>query len=245
MTSAPSPASWRCARRDGLVEDIDALAGLAKTNLPMAFVLAMLMFSMAGIPPLAGFFAKFYVFAAAIKAGLYRARRHRRAGERGRAPTTTCASSRSCSSTSRARRSCRSSAGRAGHGAVGTVRAAVRHRAQRPWSTRRSRRRGRCISRPDDDDRARRASAATRLAHLAETDRPTPRRCGARSRASAGRCGCWPTGRRRGGAAPGAPGRRSGNLFASLLSRRRARRASSRPALASSPAWRRSTPSRR
>jgi NADH-quinone oxidoreductase subunit N len=37
----------------------------------MAFVLAMILFSMAGIPPLAGFFAKFYVFAAAIKAGLY------------------------------------------------------------------------------------------------------------------------------------------------------------------------------
>ncbi len=55
----------------GAVEDIDALAGLAKTNLPMAFVLAMLLFSMAGIPPLAGFFAKFYVFAAAMKAGLY------------------------------------------------------------------------------------------------------------------------------------------------------------------------------
>ena len=55
----------------GPVEDIDSLAGLAKTNLPMAFVLAMILFSMAGIPPLAGFFAKFYVFAAAIKAGLY------------------------------------------------------------------------------------------------------------------------------------------------------------------------------
>ncbi len=55
----------------GPVEDIDSLAGLAKTNLPMAFVLAMILFSMAGVPPLAGFFAKFYVFAAAIKAGLY------------------------------------------------------------------------------------------------------------------------------------------------------------------------------
>ena len=55
----------------GMVEDIDSLSGLAKTNLPMAFVLAMILFSMAGIPPLAGFFAKFYVFAAAIKAGLY------------------------------------------------------------------------------------------------------------------------------------------------------------------------------
>jgi NADH-quinone oxidoreductase subunit N len=37
----------------------------------MAFLLAMLLFSLAGIPPLAGFFAKFYVFLAAIKAGLY------------------------------------------------------------------------------------------------------------------------------------------------------------------------------
>jgi len=30
-----------------------------------------MMFSLAGVPPLAGFFAKFYVFAAAIKSGLY------------------------------------------------------------------------------------------------------------------------------------------------------------------------------
>jgi len=37
----------------------------------MAFFFAMLLFSLAGIPPLAGFFAKFFVFAAAIKAGLY------------------------------------------------------------------------------------------------------------------------------------------------------------------------------
>jgi NADH-quinone oxidoreductase subunit N len=57
--------------KNGLIEDIDALSGLAKTNLPMAFVLAMVLFSMAGIPPLAGFFAKFYVFAAAIQSELY------------------------------------------------------------------------------------------------------------------------------------------------------------------------------
>src|SRR5205085_1357981 len=55
----------------GPVEDIDSLAGLARTNPSMAFVLAMILFSMAGVPPLAGFFAKFYVFAAAVKAGLY------------------------------------------------------------------------------------------------------------------------------------------------------------------------------
>ncbi len=58
-------------RKDEMIEDINELSGLAKTNLPMAVVLGMLMFSMAGIPPLAGFFAKFYVFAAAVKAGLW------------------------------------------------------------------------------------------------------------------------------------------------------------------------------
>ncbi len=58
-------------RSTGMVESIDQLAGLARTRPAMAFFLAMLLFSMAGIPPLAGFFAKFYVFLAAIKAGLY------------------------------------------------------------------------------------------------------------------------------------------------------------------------------
>src|SRR5262245_15800668 len=59
-------------RRDGqMVEEIGDLAGLARTKPAMAFFLAMLLFSMAGIPPLAGFFAKFYVFLAAIKAGLF------------------------------------------------------------------------------------------------------------------------------------------------------------------------------
>src|SRR6185436_18120385 len=59
-------------RRDGrLVETISDLAGLSRTHPTMAFFLAVLLFSLAGIPPLAGFFAKFYVFLAAIKAGLY------------------------------------------------------------------------------------------------------------------------------------------------------------------------------
>ena len=58
-------------RSGGMVESIDQLAGLARTHPTMAFFLAMLLFSMAGVPPLAGFFAKFYVFLAAIKAGLY------------------------------------------------------------------------------------------------------------------------------------------------------------------------------
>jgi NADH-quinone oxidoreductase subunit N len=58
-------------RPTGMVESIDQLAGLSRTHPTVAFFLAMLLFSMAGVPPLAGFFAKFYVFLAAIKAGLY------------------------------------------------------------------------------------------------------------------------------------------------------------------------------
>ena len=59
-------------RRDGkAVEDIGELAGLSRTNPWMAFALSMMMFSLAGIPPLAGFWAKFYVFLAAIDAKLY------------------------------------------------------------------------------------------------------------------------------------------------------------------------------
>ena len=58
-------------RKEGMVEDIGDLAGLSRTHPVMAFLLAMLLFSLAGIPPLAGFFAKFYVFLAAIESGLY------------------------------------------------------------------------------------------------------------------------------------------------------------------------------
>jgi NADH-quinone oxidoreductase subunit N len=58
-------------RGDTMVENISDLAGLAQRQPAFAFVFAMLMFSLAGIPPLAGFFAKFYVFLAAVKAGLY------------------------------------------------------------------------------------------------------------------------------------------------------------------------------
>jgi NADH-quinone oxidoreductase subunit N len=58
-------------RRQGrMVEDIGDLAGLSRTNLPMAAALAIFMFSMAGIPPLAGFFGKLFVFLAAVEAGL-------------------------------------------------------------------------------------------------------------------------------------------------------------------------------
>jgi NADH-quinone oxidoreductase subunit N len=59
-------------RRDGkMVEEISQLSGLSRTSPLMALMLAILLFSLAGIPPLAGFFAKFYVFLAAIESGLY------------------------------------------------------------------------------------------------------------------------------------------------------------------------------
>jgi NADH-quinone oxidoreductase subunit N len=57
-------------RRDGMVEEISDLTGLSRTNPVLAFLLAVILFSLAGIPPLAGFFAKFYVFMAAIEAEL-------------------------------------------------------------------------------------------------------------------------------------------------------------------------------
>jgi NADH-quinone oxidoreductase subunit N len=59
-------------RRKGQhLEQISDLAGLAHNNKALAFVFAMLMFSLAGIPPLAGFFGKYFVFLAAVKSGLY------------------------------------------------------------------------------------------------------------------------------------------------------------------------------
>lgn len=58
-------------KEEGNVEEIEDLAGLASTHPFMAMMLTILMFSLAGIPPLAGFFAKYFVFVAAIEAELY------------------------------------------------------------------------------------------------------------------------------------------------------------------------------
>ncbi|MES2751897.1 MAG: proton-conducting transporter membrane subunit, partial [Pseudomonadota bacterium] len=59
-------------KRNGqAVEQISDFSGLSRTNPLLAFFFAMFLFSLAGIPPLAGFFAKFYVFLAAIKAGMF------------------------------------------------------------------------------------------------------------------------------------------------------------------------------
>jgi NADH-quinone oxidoreductase subunit N len=59
-------------RRGGrMVEEIEDLAGLARSQPLLAFAMTLLMFSMAGIPPLAGFFSKLYIFLAAVDAKLY------------------------------------------------------------------------------------------------------------------------------------------------------------------------------
>ena len=53
------------------VETIVSLSGLSRTRPALAAALAMFMFSLAGIPPLFGFWAKFAVFEAAVKADLF------------------------------------------------------------------------------------------------------------------------------------------------------------------------------
>ena len=58
-------------RRGVWLENIEDLSGASRHAPFMAFCFAMMMFSLAGIPPLAGFFAKLYVFAAAVQAGFY------------------------------------------------------------------------------------------------------------------------------------------------------------------------------
>ncbi len=59
-------------RRDGrAVEGIADLAGLGRTDPTRAMWLAIFMFSMAGIPPFAGFWGKYFIFAAAVQSGLW------------------------------------------------------------------------------------------------------------------------------------------------------------------------------
>jgi len=58
-------------RDERSVENIYDLAGLSKSHPAMAAALSIFMFSMAGIPPLAGFIGKFYIFMSAVEAGLF------------------------------------------------------------------------------------------------------------------------------------------------------------------------------
>src|SRR5471030_141521 len=58
-------------RKDIMVEQVDDLAGLGRSHPMMAFAMLLFMFSLAGIPPLAGFWGKLYIFMAAIQAKLF------------------------------------------------------------------------------------------------------------------------------------------------------------------------------
>ena len=65
-------AAIQAMRRSGrAVEGIGDLAGLGRTCPKLAAIFAILFLSLAGLPPLAGFFAKFYVYLAAVQAGLW------------------------------------------------------------------------------------------------------------------------------------------------------------------------------
>jgi NADH-quinone oxidoreductase subunit N len=60
-----------CLRRQGKpVEQLSDLAGLSKTNPLLAMAMTIFMFSLAGVPPLAGFFGKYFVFLAAVQANM-------------------------------------------------------------------------------------------------------------------------------------------------------------------------------
>ncbi|MBV9776616.1 MAG: NADH-quinone oxidoreductase subunit NuoN [Acetobacteraceae bacterium] len=58
-------------RRGVALERIEDLSGLSRTDPALALAFAVFMFSMAGIPPLSGFFAKLYVFLAAVDAQMW------------------------------------------------------------------------------------------------------------------------------------------------------------------------------
>ena len=58
-------------RNNEYYESIEDLSGLSKNHPLLSFSLLIILFSLAGIPPLAGFFAKFYVFMAVIEQKMY------------------------------------------------------------------------------------------------------------------------------------------------------------------------------
>ena len=58
-------------RKNQYYEEIDDLSGLSKNHPLLSLSLLIIMFSLAGIPPLAGFFAKFYIFKAVLEQSMY------------------------------------------------------------------------------------------------------------------------------------------------------------------------------
>ena len=58
-------------RNNTYFEDIEDLSGLSKNHPLLSLSLLIILFSLAGIPPLAGFFAKFYIFKSVIEQSMY------------------------------------------------------------------------------------------------------------------------------------------------------------------------------
>ncbi len=66
MTIGTFAAIMHMRRSGGMTESIENLSGLWKSNMPLAIIMTILMLSLAGIPPTAGFWGKLYVFSAAV-----------------------------------------------------------------------------------------------------------------------------------------------------------------------------------
>ena len=58
-------------RKDKFFDNLEDLAGLSKNHPIISLSLLILLFSLAGIPPMAGFFAKFYIFMSVIEQSMY------------------------------------------------------------------------------------------------------------------------------------------------------------------------------
>ena len=58
-------------KKDHYFETIDDLSGLSKNHPILSLCFLIVLFSLAGIPPLAGFFAKFYIFKSVIEQSMY------------------------------------------------------------------------------------------------------------------------------------------------------------------------------
>ena len=71
MTAGTFACILAMRRRGRMLEQIADLSGLARSDPGLALAFAVFMFSMAGIPPFAGFFAKYFIFTAAVQSGLW------------------------------------------------------------------------------------------------------------------------------------------------------------------------------
>ena len=58
-------------KNDKYYENLDDLSGISKNHPILSFCFLIILFSLAGIPPLAGFFAKFYIFTAVIEQSMF------------------------------------------------------------------------------------------------------------------------------------------------------------------------------